>query len=136
MKLNNGQLRKIWATAKELNLEEDDLRSVVSEVSGSPSISSLTFDQAKAVIDRLGGKNNQPSKANKSNKRKSSQVSNQQIWKIQQLEKELGWEDNPKRMKAFMKKYAGVDRIEWLTPQKAWRLIESLKKLTEKENEA
>ncbi|KYG90363.1 hypothetical protein A0U40_18400 [[Bacillus] sp. KCTC 13219] len=56
------------------------------------------------------------------------------MWKIEQLEQQLGWQDEPQRLQGFIKKYYKVERVEWLTSAQAWRLIESLKKMLEKEN--
>ncbi|WP_110113247.1 phage protein GemA/Gp16 family protein [Bacillus sp. CGMCC 1.16541] len=120
MGVTKAQLKKIWATAKELGLDEESLRDVVEQVSKSRSISSLSIDQANKVIDRIA------------NMTVAGMATKKQIWLIGKLEEELGWEDNPKRLQAFMKKYAGVDRIEWLTSAKAWRIIESLKKVKER----
>ncbi len=48
-----AQLRKIWGAAREIGLEETDLRALVERVSGSTSISALSFAQAGEVIDSL-----------------------------------------------------------------------------------
>jgi hypothetical protein len=58
-----------------------------------------------------------------------------QLWKIDRLVEELEWDDNPKRLEGFCKKYSKVDKPQWLTKSQAWRLIEGLKKILEKNSE-
>ncbi|MED1851850.1 DUF1018 domain-containing protein [Brevibacillus borstelensis] len=126
MKITAEQRRKIFGMQRQYGLSEEDLYSVVEQVSGARSISQLTKESAKILIDRLGRLvGEQPPKR--------KMASKQMLWKIRQLEQQLGWNDNPKRLQAFMRKYAGVDRLEWLTQQKAWKLVESLKKMLEKQ---
>jgi hypothetical protein len=49
----NPQLKRIWAAAREVGLEEADLRDLVERCSGQRSISALTTEQAIPVIDAL-----------------------------------------------------------------------------------
>jgi hypothetical protein len=60
-------------------------------------------------------------------------VTREQLWKIDQLGKELNWDSNPKRMRGFCKKYAGTDDPKFMTKEQAWRLIEGLKKVLKKD---
>ncbi|MGF9798635.1 regulatory protein GemA [Brevibacillus agri] len=120
-------LRKIWALAREISITEEDLRAIVQQVTGQSSLSGLTKPQASLIIDRLN------EYAGKTQPRPRNRLSKAQRWKIKELEKALGWDDEPKRLSGFIKKFYKVDRIEWLTPQAAGRLIESLKKMAERE---
>lgn len=118
------QNRKIWALAGEIGLDEGLLRDLVERLTGQRSTSALTRRQANLVIDemnRLGGK--LPIMKN----RRTGMATPEQIHKIKSLERELGWTDNPKRLRAFMQKYSGVARLEWLRFNPAQALIESLK---------
>lgn len=123
MKITQAQLKKIWATARELGIEEEVLRKRVEQVCGSRSLSSLSKDDANRVIDSL---------ERHTGRTRNGRASEGQIYKVRQIEKQLGWDENPKRLQAFIKKYAKVERIDWLTSAQAWRLIESLKKVLEK----
>lgn len=124
-KLSADQNRKIWASAKELGLEEEVLRDIVERATGQRSISSLTRKQANAVIEdlnRLAGKRKTTSSY------RPGMASPAQIRKIRALEHELGWSSDPRRLQAFMKKYCGgIVRLEWLRAEQANKLIESLK---------
>lgn len=108
--------------AKQFNLDEDLLRTVVKRLTNQERISQLTKQQARKVIEELEQRaNGRPGMA-----------SNRQVFKIRELEQQLGWAENPKRLRAFLKKYYRVDRPEWLTGRAAWRAIESLKKMLER----
>jgi hypothetical protein len=120
----------MWAVAKERGFDEDDLREIVRQISGQASTSALTIVDAIKVIDRLEGKTRQEPKES------GSQVTTKQLWKLAVLEKELGWADNPKRLEAFIRKYAKVDKPRWLTRYQAIKIIDGLKALLERQNQA
>ena len=50
-----NQLKRIWATANQIGLDEEQLRDLVEEETGQRHISALSKRQAAAVIDRLSG---------------------------------------------------------------------------------
>lgn len=132
--MSNEQRKKIYAVARELGLDNDLLHEVVEVQTGKQHISDLSKVEAIRVIDYLEGL------TSRAGRRTSQAVggaapraTNKQLWKIDQLAKALGWEDNPKRVKGFIKKYAGVDNPEWLTKAQAWRVIEGLKALLAKQ---
>ncbi|WP_036644868.1 regulatory protein GemA [Paenibacillus sp. oral taxon 786] len=119
------QIKKIYALARERQMDNETLHELVHAVTGSDSIKALSSQQAANVIDHLtGGK--QPTRA--ATIRRPGMATPGQIHKIRALERELGWTDNPKRLQAFMDKYCGgIVRLEWLTFNQAGALIESLK---------
>ncbi|WP_034629484.1 regulatory protein GemA [Desulfotruncus alcoholivorax] len=124
--VSKAQLRRIWVSAKELEIDEDLIRTIVKNLTGSDSISGLTKSQAGRVIDYLEQrKGNQPG---------LHMASKQQLWKIQQMAKELGWSDNPKRLMGFVKKNTGIENLNWLAADMAWRVIEGLKKVKQRED--
>lgn len=51
-----AQVRAIFALAKNRGLNDDELRSIVEEQTGSRSISALSRHEAEKVITRLGGR--------------------------------------------------------------------------------
>jgi len=123
-KITSAQLRKIWSTAKQRSIDKEDLYSIVEQITGTQSISSLTIQQAKQVIDRLEGK-----------KQSNNQITNRQLWKIHELVKLLGWEGDPKRLNGFCQKYAKVERVHWLTRYQARNIIDGLKNLLKKQEQ-
>ena len=48
------------------------------------------------------------------------------------MAEKLGWGDNPKRLGGFLKKFAGVESLEWLSQRGASKVIEGLKKILER----
>ncbi|ALA68821.1 hypothetical protein GT50_00455 [Geobacillus stearothermophilus 10] len=127
MKITPEQRRKIFGMQRQYGIDEEDLRSVVEQVSGSRSISALTKEQAIQVIDRLCRI------VGEAPKPREHRATDAMLAKIRQLEKELGWADEPKRLQGFVKKFAGVDRLNWLTKQQGIKLIEALKKMRDRE---
>lgn len=130
-KLSNDMLRKIYASARELNLDNDLIHSFVLNMTGSEHISALTKSEAIMIIDELEYKK---TGVRKKTPYRANMATEDQIFKIKALEKSLGWSSNPKRLKAFTKKYSGIEELKWLTFAKASKLIESLKKILEKNN--
>ena len=56
--------------------------------------------------------------------------------KIYMLTKELGWDDNPKRLSGFIRRMFKVERVEWLNYEQCSNLIEALKKMIERQEAA
>jgi hypothetical protein len=127
--ITEAQMRKIWAVTKEKGLDEDMVRAIAQDVSGRPSISGLTKLQAIRVIDRLESKASNRAKP----LRDPNMMTEKQEWKIRKLEQELGWQNNPQRLLAFVKKYGRVERLDWLTKYKARNIIDGLKALLERQ---
>jgi uncharacterized protein (UPF0335 family) len=128
-KINSSQLKKVFASSKELGIDNELLHTLVKNITGNEHISQLTKYQAMDVIDEL--------EYRKTGKRKQihyrpNMASDDQLYKIRALEKELGWDSNPLRLKAFIKKYARVENEKWLSGYAASNIIEALKKLIAK----
>lgn len=123
--LNEAQRRKIWATAKELEINSKDLHLIVWTETDKEHISELTKQEAIDVIQRL-----ETVKANRLGIA-YSMATKKQLWKIEQLIKELDW-DNSKRLQKFISKYAKVDSIKWLTKKDAAKIIEGLKAMADR----
>jgi len=123
--ITQPQIKKLWVMARELGMDEVDLRGVVYNITGSDHISTLTVAQAARVIDYLQDRLDR--------QYRPEMASKAQVWKINKLAGELGWADNPKRLKGFVKKYAKVEDLRWLTARAAWQIIEGLKKLLERQ---
>ncbi len=122
--LNRNQtIRNIWGMAKnDLGMTEDDVRAAMYLVTGKESMRLCSDRELYQVLCHLGQikdlQNTPPGKATP-----------RQIWKIKQLEQKLEWTNNPKRLRKFMEKYSGVEKLEWLEFDQASDLIESLKKV-------
>lgn len=120
-KIRPAQLRKIFAVARELNLDDDLLHTIVYGVTGKERLSKMTKHEASLIIDDLERRAGRG--------RNAALATKKQLYKIRCLEEQLGWQDNPNRLRKFCLKYAGVEDPRWLTKDKAWRIIEGLKSL-------
>jgi hypothetical protein len=129
--INKAQIRKIYVTAKELGLDNELLHTFIFNLIGQEHISALTKYEAINVIDKL-----EERRTGKKKSKPNSRASREQLWKIKDLEKQLGWADNPKRLQGFMKKYTGIENVSWLTPYKASTLIEAMKKICKRQHES
>lgn len=117
--------KQIWTIGKKLGMAEAEIRAVLLRETGKESMRECSAQELQRVVLALrmlqGQENHTGDRATK-----------KQAWKIRQLEQELGWQDEPKRLTAFLKKYYRVEQPEWLTRAQAWKAIESLKKLVAK----
>lgn len=125
--LTPAQRRKIFAVTRELGWDEDMLYAAVKSITTKDHISELTKFEAAGVIDSLEAKI-RPRSVTKAGK-KIPLATKKQLWLMHKLEQELGWQYNPKRLQGFCRKYAGIDNVDWLTRDQAWRVIEGLKAL-------
>ena len=115
-------MRQLWVTARNYGLDSAMLHSLALSELSQEHISKLSEREAKYLIERIKGKD-VPKPAPK------GRASYEQKKYIRDLAKKLGWDDNPLRLAGFIKKYAGIDNIEWLTPYQASKIIEALKRM-------
>ncbi|MGE7225607.1 regulatory protein GemA [Paenibacillus sp. PDC88] len=123
-------LKKIWALAKETGLTEEEVRLVAERITGQPRLSTLSKTEASLIIDTMN------QLTGKAKARPRGRITQAQRWKITELEKALGWSDEPQHLKNFIKKYYKVDHIDWLTQPKASKLIESLKNMATRQEKS
>lgn len=128
--ITKAQMCKIYATAKELNMDGEMLHDFVLCRTDKQHISDLSLIEAKHIIDemvRMGGT------ASTNHRPAPGMITQEQINKISVLERELGWKDDPKRLKGFIKKYAHCENLSWLKVWQASNVIEGLKKVLGKQ---
>lgn len=128
MKVSVSQIRKIYATAKELGIDNDMLHTYVFNRTGSESISTLTWGEAYKVIDGL-----ESHRIEKNGGSVPGRANEKQQKYILDLAKKLGWHNEPWRLKGYIKKFAKVEDVTWLTPKQASNIIEGLKKMIQRE---
>jgi hypothetical protein len=121
------QIRKLFAMAKQLGMDDVDLRGIVKNVTGSDHVSTITKAQAGQLIDYLTDRAR--------GDYRPAAASRQQLYMIRKLAAELGWNDNPNRLAGFIKRQTGVDHERWLDAAGAWRVIEGLKKILNREKQ-
>ena len=114
------QTRKIYAMARKNGIGNDELHDIVYGLTGCEFIKSLSKQQAIRVIDRLnvltGVEKNVPNRATEP----------QQMY-ILRLAREMGWSDDPARLRGFLEAKAGVSDVRFLSINSAGKIIEALK---------
>lgn len=123
-KASSAQLRAIFALGRKLDMDTDDLHGIAYRIGGVESLRHLTAREAGHMIDELrrraGEKPNElmsgPCRATSAQQRM-----------IAVLTRDLRWMDQPGRLRGFLRKYAGVDDVRFLTVQQAGKVIDGLK---------
>lgn len=110
MMITKGQISKIYVLAKDNGLDSEILHDLVKAMFNKTSLKKLSFVEAGKLIERLGGKNSQDNY-------------------IRNLEKQIGWADNPERLKGFIKGMFKKDSLRKLTKKEKSKLIEALKNM-------
>jgi hypothetical protein len=119
--LNQGQMRCIYALARQGGLDNDMLHAIVENLTGKDSIKKLTSSDAKTVIDRMKrligqettGPYDRPTK--------------EQVSKIYALAAKLGWADDPHRLTAWLEKRYNVSHPRFLDEKSTRNCIEAMK---------
>ncbi len=131
-------IRMLWGLAKcqELSLTDEELHLIVSAHTGKDSIKQLNQRELRTVIEVLGDMKSSVIRNGRSDRktRGNTGTSNQRK-KIYKLAEKLGWEKQA-RVNGLCKKMFGVACVEWLDYQQCSKLIEALKKMADRKEEA
>lgn len=135
-----ASLRTIWAIAKapELQLSDDDLHAVVYRETRKSSLKTLTQGEINHMARVLQNMKDgtRPDAASKRTDVGGDPRTVPMRRKIYALCGELGWNNDNSRVNGFVKKMCGVERIEWLTMAQCHKVIEALKKMAARQEEA
>lgn len=128
----NQIIKYIWALSKELEIDKEDLYSILHRETKKESMKDCTNFQLKDVLDFLN------LLKTSSNLQKTG-ATKEQISKIYALAYSLKWDKNPKvsiekRINKYCKKVVKVESVNWLSSRQAYIVIEGLKKIKSKEN--
>ena len=131
-------IRTLWGIAKspELQLGSEELHLVVQAQTGKDSLKELTEPERRRVAYVLGQMKESASGKRKRPVGMTGNATDNQRRKIYMLTKELGWDDNPKRLSGFIRRMFRVERVEWLNYEQCSNLIEALKKMIERQEAA
>ena len=129
-----SQMRKIYALARERGMDSDLLHAHIQALTEKESMKELTMPEGIRIIESLEGK---PLEL-----KGQVKASYNQMRYIFGLMKQLGWvtdsgEPDTKRLDRFLQsKRAGINlgSYQWLTKEKAGKLIEALKSISERKN--
>ena len=128
MEKRKKQLQLIWGMAKELGMSKEDVYTLLYRETKKEHMKDCSEVELSRTIQAM-------ILLKERQKNRPGMMTGRQRYRIRELEKELGWQDNKKRLTAFIKKYYHVDNLDWLKTEDASSLIESLKKLAEKQQE-
>lgn len=123
-KLTSAQLRAIFALARRLEMDTDDLHGIAYRIGGVDSLKKLTANQAGRMIEELKGRAGQSVKSAQGGE---GRITEPQRRKLYVLTRELGWIDQPERLRGWLRKMFGVDDARFLTPAQASKAIDGLK---------
>jgi len=119
------RLKVIWGMARELGMEKEDVYTLLYQQSGKEHMSDCSEAELSRTVQAMillkERRTNRP-----------GMITGRQRYKIRELERSLGWTENQKRLRAFIKKYYHVDNMDWLTEEAASNLIEALKKMVKR----
>lgn len=130
--------RMLWGLAKspELHMTDEELHLVVSAHTGKDSIRELNKSELRLVIGILAGMKDSASGRKRSDRRNRGLAGTaNQRRKIYKLTEILGW-DSPARINGLCKKMFGIACVEWLSYRQCSGLIEALKSMVERKEEA
>ncbi|MDO5300108.1 MAG: DUF1018 domain-containing protein [Clostridia bacterium] len=120
-KASAGQVKAIWALGRKLGMDRDDLHAIAYRISGVESISTLTAWQAGRMIDELR------MRAGETVRTGDGRATAAQQRMIAMLVRQMGWADQPERLRGYIRRMCGADDVRFLTPQQASCVIDGLK---------
>ena len=132
--ITEKQIKLMWVLAKQLGVDSEALHELIHGVYGKTSLKSLAKHEAKTIIDRFiqaGGKVKKK-RAPRRNLPPNvvEMVTHKQLRFIKSLEKELGWHDNPERLRGFLKRIIKAETVR--TKKEGIKVIQALKSMVER----
>lgn len=131
--MESKQRSQIFAESSKRGIDNELLHEIVENVTGKTSIKQLTYLEAAKVIGRIQGGCAASVKSQKRTDEGGDPETVQLRKKIYMLTGELGWNDDNNRINGFTRKMFKVDRVEWLTVRQCHKLIETLKKMVDRD---
>ena len=123
-------MKMVYTLARNQGMDDDVLHARVQAATGKEHVREMTCKEAAELIDGLTGKDT-------SNRRRDDRPLNRasqgQINVIIGLARKAGWmadasgRDSYERLNGFLRARYHVERLDWLTPDKAVLVIEALK---------
>ena len=109
--MTEKQRKLLFVLAKQKGMDTEVLHSYVEAQTGKQSITEVTTQEAKILLDGLQAE--------------------KQLKYIKGLCQCLGWEE--KALRKFIEKQYSISNINWLTSKQAAKVIEGLKSIWEKD---
>lgn len=127
-KVTAAQLKALFALSRKLGMDMEDLHGIAYRVSGTESLRGLTAKEAGKIIEELKERLGQPPLPKTSGPRRATQ---EQRRKIFALTRQMGWSDQPERLRGYIRRMTKVDDDRFLTVQQAGVIIDGLKAMLE-----
>lgn len=115
-------------------MTEDDVHDLVYRETGKDSLRKLTQGEINSVVrvlQNLKDGMHRPVMGKRTDDGGDPRTVNQRR-KIYKLCEELGWNDDDRRINAFVKRMTGVDRLEWINSVQCEKVIEALKAMADR----
>lgn len=131
-------IRTLWAIAKspELGLTDEDLHALAYRETGKESLRALTQSELRTVARVLQDMKDGIRRRDKRTDEGGDPRTIPMRRKIYTLTGALGWNNDDRRIHGFVKRMTGVERIEWLTPPQCAKIIEALKQMAARQEQA
>ena len=110
--MTEKQRKLLFVLAKQRGMDNELLHSYVETQTGKQSITEVTTQEAKTLIDNLQEKK-QTAKG---------YITEKQLKYVKGLCQCLSWEE--KALRQFIEKQYGISNVNWLTSKQAAKLIE------------
>ena len=119
--MTEKQRKLLFVLAKQKGMDSELLHSYVEAQTAKQSITEVTTQEAKILIDGLQQKK-QTAKG---------RITEKQLKYIKGLIQNLEWQE--KTLNQFIEKQYAISNVNWLTSKQAAKLIEGLKSIWEKD---
>ena len=119
--MTEKQRKLLFVLAKQRGMDNELLHSYIETQTGKQSITEVTTQEAKTLIDGLQEKKQTV----------KGYITEKQLKYIKGLCQCLGWEE--KTLNQFIEKQYAISNVNWLTSKQATKLIEGLKSIWEKD---
>ena len=119
--MTEKQRKLLFVLAKQRGMDNELLHSYIETQTGKQSITEVTTQEAKTLIDGLQEKKQTV----------KGYITEKQLKYIKGLCQCLSWEE--KALRQFIEKQYGISNVNWLTSKQAAKLIEGLKNIWEKD---
>ena len=119
--MTEKQRKLLFVLAKQRGMDNELLHNYIETQTGKQSITEVTTQEAKILIDGLQEKK-QTAKG---------YITEKQLKYVKGLCQCLSWEE--KALRQFIEKQYGISNVNWLTSKQAAKLIEGLKNIWKKD---
>lgn len=123
LKVTSAQLKAIFALSRKLGMDMEDLHGMAYRISGTDSLRTLSGREAGWMIEELKTRCGQPVIRTGGGARRATEAQQRKIFR---LTCELGWNDQPERLRGYIRRMCKADDVRFLTPQQASVVIDGL----------